>query len=136
MSFLSGASPGTLEQWELEEGQYIARSLSVLDMRARLAVLLSVGLVTAIEISNRMAINVLLPDMQGNVAANSDEISWAITLYNLGFLCSIAVASWMTRVIGLGELAHSIWASAKRRSWMRLLNPRMNSPTRMEIRWK
>jgi len=100
MSFLSGAAPGTLEQWELEEGQYINRSLSQLDMRARMAVLLSVGLVTGIEISNRMAINVLLPDMQGNVAANSDEISWAITLYNLGFLCSMAFASWMTRVIG------------------------------------
>ena len=40
------------------------------------------------------------PSRSGNVAANSDEISWAITLYNLGFLCSIAVGAWMTRVIG------------------------------------
>ena len=62
--------------------------------------LLSVALVTAIELSNRISINVLLPDMQGNVAADSDEISWVVILYNLGFLCSLALASWMTRVIG------------------------------------
>ncbi len=33
-------------------------------------------------------------------AANSDEISWVVILYNLGFLCSLALAAWMTRVIG------------------------------------
>ncbi len=74
--------------------------IAQLSPQARLAALLSVGVVTAVEISNRISINALLPDIQGSVGANSDEISWAITLYNLGFLCSIAVASWMTRVIG------------------------------------
>jgi len=62
--------------------------------------LLTVGMVAAIEISNRLSINVFLPDMQGNVGASSDEISWVITLYNVGYLCSIAMAAWMTRVIG------------------------------------
>ncbi len=42
----------------------------------------------------------LLPDLQGNVAASSDDVSWVIILYNLGFLCSIAVSYWMTRVLG------------------------------------
>ena len=100
MSYLGGYVPGGSEQWELQESRFMSQILAQLSPQARLAALLSVGLVTAIEISNRVSINVLLPDMQGNVAANSDEISWAITLYNLGFLCSIAVASWMTRVIG------------------------------------
>jgi DHA2 family multidrug resistance protein len=100
MSYLSGRVPGTLEDWEKAEGQYIGRSLSGLTHTRRMIALLSVGLVTAIEISNRLSINVLLPDMQGNVAANADEISWVVTLYNLGFLCSLALASWMNRVIG------------------------------------
>jgi MFS transporter, DHA2 family, multidrug resistance protein len=100
MSYLSGNVPGTLEDWEKAEGQYINRSLSGLTHTRKMIALLSIGLVTAIEISNRLSINVLLPDMQGNVAANADEISWVVTLYNLGFLCSLALASWMTRVIG------------------------------------
>jgi len=50
------------------------------------------GLVTAIEIANRLSINVLLPDLQGNVAGSSDDVSWVIILYNLGFLCSLASA--------------------------------------------
>jgi MFS transporter, DHA2 family, multidrug resistance protein len=86
--------------WEEAEGQFISKSLDVLSQRRKLAILLTVGMVTGIEISNRLSINVLLPDMQGNVGANSDEISWVITLYNLGFLCSMALTSWMTRVIG------------------------------------
>ena len=39
----------------------------------------------------------------------------------------------MTRVTGVGWLAHSICASAKRRCWIRFERPRMNSPTRMVI---
>jgi hypothetical protein len=58
----------------------LSASLAELSQSRRLAILLSVGLVTAIEISNRISINVL-PDMQGNVAASTDEISWVIILY-------------------------------------------------------
>jgi len=100
MSNLGGNAPGKVEEWELEEGRYIGRSLAGLSPRHKMAILLSVGLVTGIEVSNRVAINVLLPDMQGNVAANSDQISWVIILYNLGFLCSMALSTWMTRVLG------------------------------------
>ncbi len=129
MSYLSANVPGTLEDWEKQEGQFISRSLSGLTHTHKMIALLSVGLVTAIEISNRLSINVLLPDMQGNVAANADEISWVVTLYNLGFLCSLALASWMTRVIGarrhlLSSIAlYSIGAfgcflSARSLSWL------------------
>ena len=100
MSYLGNPTPATLEAWEREESQYITSSISNLSHRQRMAILLTVGLVTAIEISNRLSINVLLPDMQGNVAANPDEISWVVTLYNLGYLCSMALSSWMTRVVG------------------------------------
>src|SRR6204780_4029363 len=97
MSYLS-SSPR--ESWELEEEQFLSSILSGLSYGRRIAILLSVGMVAAIEISNRLSINVFLPDMQGNVGASSDEISWVIILYNVGYLCSIAMAAWMTRVMG------------------------------------
>src|SRR5580698_11456513 len=100
MSYLGNPAQATLEGWEREENEYISASIANLSHRQRLAILLTVGLVTGIEIANRLSINVLLPDMQGNVAANSDEISWVVTLYNLGYLCSMALSSWMTRVVG------------------------------------
>src|SRR6202161_4306261 len=97
MSYLSSSAPVS---WELEEERFLGSILSTLSHGRRLAMLLTVGMVAAIEISNRLSINVFLPDMQGNVGASSDEISWVIILYNVGYLCSIALAYWMTRVIG------------------------------------
>jgi MFS family permease len=97
MAFLAGTRP---ESWELEEERFLGSLVSRLSYGRRMAMLLTVGMVAAIEISNRLSINVFLPDMQGNVGASSDEISWVIILYNVGYLCSIALSSWMTRVIG------------------------------------
>src|SRR6202451_3815600 len=97
MSYLGSSPP---EAWELEEERFLKSVVPSLSYRHRMAVLLTVGMVTAIEISNRLSINVFLPDMQGNVGASSDEISWVIILYNVGSLSSMAMAAWMTRVIG------------------------------------
>jgi MFS transporter, DHA2 family, multidrug resistance protein len=97
MSYLSSSAR---ESWELEEERFLGSILSTMSYGRRMAMLLTVGMVAAIEISNRLSINVFLPDMQGNVGASSDEISWVIILYNVGYLCSIALAYWMTRVMG------------------------------------
>ena len=80
---------GSAESWEEEYAQRINQSLGELPEKRRLIILLGIGLVAAIELSNRMSINVLLPDLQGNVAGSSDDVSWVIILYNLGFLCSL-----------------------------------------------
>src|SRR6202789_2690714 len=100
MNYIAGSNLGGLESWEEEYGQRVSQSLAQLSQKRRLIILFSVGLVTAIEISNRLSINVLLPDLQGNVAGSSAQVSWVIILYNLGFLCSLAISYWMTRVIG------------------------------------
>ncbi len=100
MGFLAQNLSPNVEEWELEEEAFLKSILSKLSPRHRLAALLSIGMVTAVEVSNRIAVNVFLPDMQGNVGASSDEISWVIILYNVGYLCSLALAAWMTRVIG------------------------------------
>jgi DHA2 family multidrug resistance protein len=98
MSYFS--NPGGLEAWQEEYAQDFSQSLAEVSRKRRFIILFSVGLVTAVEISNRTSINILLPDLQGNVAGSSDEVSWVIILYNLGFLCSLAISYWMTRVIG------------------------------------
>src|SRR5271170_7853186 len=100
MSYIGGNNLGGLESWEEEYSQSVSQSLAQLSQKHRLIILLSVGLVTAIEISNRLSINVLLPDLQGNVAGTSDDVSWVVILYNLGFLCSLAISFWMVRVLG------------------------------------
>lgn len=97
MGYLAGSTP---EAWELEEERFLNSVVPSLPYGQRIAVLMTIGMVAAIEISNRLSINVFLPDMQGNVGASSDEISWVIILYNVGYLCSIAMAAWMTRVMG------------------------------------
>ena len=97
MTYLVGSPP---EAWEVDEEQFLSSVSEQLSHRRRMVILLTVGMVTAIEISNRLSINVFLPDMQGNVGASSDDISWVIILYNVGYLCSLALAAWMTRVIG------------------------------------
>ena len=98
MSYLGGSPP---ESWELEEEGFLRSALSQVSERHRLAILLTIGIVAAIEISNRLSINVFLPDMQGNVGASSDEISWVIILYNVGYLSSMAMAAWMRRLMGM-----------------------------------
>jgi DHA2 family multidrug resistance protein len=100
MSFFAIGPAGSLEPWEKEYARGLSPLLASLSHRRRLMILFSIGLVTAIEISNRLSINVLLPDLQGNVAGSSDDVSWVIILYNLGFLCSLAISYWMTRVLG------------------------------------
>src|SRR5271154_7262461 len=100
MGYLAGNLSPNAERWELEEQQFLNSILSTLSYRRRMVMLLSVAMVAGIEISNRLSVNVLLPDMQGNVGASSDVISWVVILYNVGFLCSLALAAWMTRVVG------------------------------------
>ena len=97
MNYVGNGSPGSREE---EYAQRVNQSLGELSEKRKLIILLSIGLVTAIELSNRMSINVLLPDLQGNVAGSSDDVSWVIILYNLGFLCSMAMSYWMLRILG------------------------------------
>lgn len=100
MSYFASGCPVGLEAWQEEYAQSFSQSLAKVSQKRRLIILFSVGLVTAIEVSNRLSINVLLPDLQGNVAGSSDDVSWVIILYNLGFLCSLATSYWMSRVLG------------------------------------
>jgi MFS transporter, DHA2 family, multidrug resistance protein len=98
MSYL-GIRPG-IEPWAEEYQRGLTQALVNLSQRTRRIVMQGVSLIAAIEVGNRVSINVLLPDLQGNVAGSSDDVSWVLILYNLGFVCSIALSYWMMRVLG------------------------------------
>ena len=100
MGSFGAGSPQASSDTEIAFRQNISPVVAEIDTFRRWLILTGIGLVTAIEISNRLSINVLLPDLQGNVAADSDQVSWVLTLYNIGFLCSIALSSWFSRVLG------------------------------------
>jgi DHA2 family multidrug resistance protein len=89
---------------ELQQEQLLGlrlnQSLISLSQKQKIIILLSIGLVAGIELANRVSVNVLLPDLQGNVAGSSDDVSWVLILYNLGFLSSIALSYWFTRMFG------------------------------------
>jgi DHA2 family multidrug resistance protein len=78
----------------------LAPGFASLTYNRKLAILLTAALITSVEIASRISINVILPDMQGNVAADVDEISWVLILYNVGFICSMVLTPWMTRLFG------------------------------------
>ncbi|MGB6688480.1 MAG: MFS transporter [Terracidiphilus sp.] len=66
----------------------------------KVMIVIGLGLATCMEIGTTMAINVILPDMQGNVGATADEISWAITIYSTAFLCSLPLSLSLARRFG------------------------------------
>jgi MFS transporter, DHA2 family, multidrug resistance protein len=99
ISSLSWAEKG--RDFEDDTMGVLAPRFASLTYNRKLTILLAASLVTSVEISNRLSLNVILPDMQGNVAADFDQISWVLTLYNMGFLCSMVLTPWMTRLFGL-----------------------------------
>ena len=59
-----------------------------------------VALATCMEVGATTAVNVILPDMEGNVGASADEASWVITVYSTAFLCSLPLSVWFARRLG------------------------------------
>jgi DHA2 family multidrug resistance protein len=72
-------------------------ALSALD---KVMIVIGLGLSTCMELGTTAAVNVILPDMQGNVGATADQISWAITIYSTAFLCSLPLSPWLARRFG------------------------------------
>lgn len=99
----SGINPlldGPMGPEPFDETTGLAPRFAGLSDRRKLGIVLAAALITSIEISSRISINVILPDMQGNVAADVDQISWVLILYNMGFICSMALTPWMSRIFG------------------------------------
>jgi DHA2 family multidrug resistance protein len=78
----------------------IRRTLSRLTKVERWMIVVGLGLAAAVELGTTIAINVILTDMKGNVAASQDEISWVVTVYGAAFLCVVPLSTWFARRLG------------------------------------
>ena len=59
-----------------------------------------VTLITSMEFLTSYAVNVALPDIQGDLAASFDEGSWILTTYTTCFLIGLVLSNWMSDRIG------------------------------------
>src|SRR5260370_23682271 len=71
--------------------------LKALSSFTKVMIVIGLGLATCMEVGTATAVNVILPDMQGNVGATTDQISWTITIYSTAFLCSLPLSPWLAR---------------------------------------
>jgi DHA2 family multidrug resistance protein len=78
----------------------IKQTLSRLTKFNRWMILVGVALAAALELGTQIAINIILTDMKGNVAASQDEISWIVTAYGAAFLAILPLTTWFVRRLG------------------------------------
>lgn len=71
-----------------------------IDRTVRIAIVLVVTLVTAMEFLTSYAVGVALPDIQGDLATSFDEASWVLTTYTTCFLIGLVLSNWMADRIG------------------------------------
>src|SRR6202047_18347 len=92
-------NPSVVAEGELFDSG-IRRTLSRLTKVERWMIVVGLGLAAAVELGTTIAINVILTDMKGNVAASQDEISWVVTVYGAAFLCVVPLSTWFARRLG------------------------------------
>src|SRR5216684_3179408 len=78
----------------------IKQTLSRLTKFERWMILIGVALAAALELGTQIAINIILTDMKGNVAASQDELSWIVTAYGAAFLSVVPLTTWFVRRLG------------------------------------
>lgn len=78
----------------------LQESIKSLSPLTKVMIVIGLGLATCMEVGTTTAVNVILPDMQGNVGATADQISWVITIYSTAFLCSLPLSPWLARRFG------------------------------------
>jgi DHA2 family multidrug resistance protein len=92
------ATPGSnLENyWGLRDDPILTRMTAV----QKWMVLWAVILASALEVGLRSGVNIILVDMEGNVAASQDDISWVVTVYGAGFIFGLATSAGLARYLG------------------------------------
>ncbi|HET7214119.1 MAG TPA: MFS transporter [Terriglobia bacterium] len=60
-------------------------------------IVLGVSLATGIELGTQVAVNIILVDMKGNIAASQDQISWVIIVYSAAFFSVLPLTDWFAR---------------------------------------
>ena len=71
-----------------------------LDRTVKFFIVIVVTLATSMEFLTSYAVNVALPDIQGDLSASFDEGSWIITTYMTCFLIALMMSSWLAARVG------------------------------------
>jgi len=71
-----------------------------LDRTVKFFIVIVVTLFASMEFVTSYAVNVALPDIQGDLSASFDEGSWIITTYMSSFLIALMMSSWLVAKIG------------------------------------
>lgn len=118
-------NPLALENAELME-RALKRGIAQLTALDKWMIVVGVSLATCIELGTGVAVNVILVDMKGNVAASQDEVSWVIIVYSAAFFSVLPLTDWLSRRVGYRDhlvmslllyasgalgcfLSHSLW---------------------------
>jgi MFS transporter, DHA2 family, multidrug resistance protein len=94
--FLNPALSQRTRQFELALANGLAR-LSELD---KWMIVVGVGIASFVELGARVAVNIVLVDMKGNVAASQDQISWVVIIYLAAFLAVLPLSGWLSSRFG------------------------------------
>src|SRR5436190_15085656 len=71
-----------------------------MDRTVKILIVFVVTLATSMEFLTSYAVNVALPDIQGDLAASFDEGSWIITTYMSCFLIALMLSGWLSARVG------------------------------------
>jgi DHA2 family multidrug resistance protein len=92
------ATPGArLEDYWRETTQPLVSTMTTMQ---KWVIVWAVILAAAMEVGMRFGVNIILVDMEGNVAASQDDISWVVTVYGAGFIAGMASSAGLARYLG------------------------------------
>ena len=94
--FLNPALSERARQFELALANGLAR-LTELD---KWMIVVGVSIASFVELGARTAVNIILVDMKGNVAASQDQVSWVVIVYLAAFLAVLPLSGWLASRFG------------------------------------
>ncbi|HEV2500736.1 MAG TPA: MFS transporter [Terriglobia bacterium] len=96
VDFLNPALSERARRFEFALANGLAR-LTELD---KWMIVVGVSIASFVELGARVAVNIILVDMKGNVAASQDQISWVVIVYLAAFLAVLPLSGWLSSRFG------------------------------------
>jgi MFS transporter, DHA2 family, multidrug resistance protein len=96
LDFLNPALSERTRQFEIALANGLAR-LTELD---KWMIVVGLGIASFVELGARTAVNIILVDMKGNVAASQDQVSWVVIVYLAAFLAVLPLSEWLASRFG------------------------------------
>lgn len=78
----------------------LANGLAQLTELDKWMIVVGVSIASCLELGTTTAVNIVLVDMKGNVAASQDQISWVIVVYLAAFLAVLPLSGWLSSRFG------------------------------------